>query len=151
MQTHFRTFSKSYIKDFPNHIFQITFISSPRIIPLICSVYNIPFASSTHCHLQSHIHSTHIYIPRAPNALHAPQAPDAPRAPYALLKSRTHDRKTASLTQLAAAVTQKLACRSGPSYVGALSPVSPRLQSPATQYHTSNDHARMFTDRSFNT
>ena len=63
------------------------------------------------------------------------------------LKPRTHDRKTASQTQLAASVTQKPACLSGPSYVGA-SPVSPKLQSLATQSHTSNDHARMSTDRS---
>ena len=64
------------------------------------------------------------------------------------IKPRTHDRKTASQTRLAASVTQKVACPSGPSYVGALSPVSPRLQSPATQSHTSNDDARMSTDRS---
>ena len=64
------------------------------------------------------------------------------------LQPRTHDRKTESQTQLAASVTQKVACPGGPSYVGALSPVSPRLQSPATQSHTSNDHVRMSTDRS---
>ena len=64
------------------------------------------------------------------------------------IKPRPHDRKTASQTQPAASVTHKLACQRGPSYVGALSPVSPRLQSPATQSHTSNDYARMSTDSS---
>ena len=58
----------------------------------------------------------------------------------------------ASYTRQKNCVTDAASCvcdaASVPSYVGALSPVSPKLQSPATQSHTSNDHARMSTDRS---
>ena len=48
------------------------------------------------------------------------------------LKPRPHDRKTASQTQLAASLTQKLEGRSGTSNVGVL---SPRLQSRPSVSH----------------
>ena len=62
-------------------------------------------------------------------------------------KPRTHDRKTASQMQLETCVLERLQQCWGFEYMSP-TPRQPRLHSPATQYHTSNVHVRMSTERS---